>query len=140
MSYILLFIALFFTNTLALTNLDTTKNNVGICYSVWHSLGYPEGSPDPPDITEILHGRGQFAGQQQWHFWGRPAGGYYRTSQRHILRRHFQQISDAGIDFIVIDATNLNVRFLIRLLAQSNSSRATEITKRACSPALPTIS
>lgn len=67
---------------------------------------------------------------------GRPEGGYYAGGDRGVLARHFSQISGAGIgtsfvrsesniectivaesfdhaDFIVIDATNLQVRFSI---------------------------
>ena len=97
------------TTASAQFNLDESSNAVGICYSVWHSLGY-DGTNTPPDIVEIQHGNGDFSGQGAWHFWGRPDGGYYTGSDRAILDRHFSQISDAGIDFIVIDATNLVVR------------------------------
>lgn len=90
-------------------NLDTASSAVGICYSVWHSLGY-DGS-QPPDITEILIGNPNvgFGPQGAWHYWGRPEGGYYAGSDRAVLGRHFNQISGAGVDFIVIDATNLVV-------------------------------
>jgi hypothetical protein len=33
-------------------NLGASNNAVGICYSVWHSLGFQPGM-QPPDITEI---------------------------------------------------------------------------------------
>lgn len=93
---------------LAVFDIDSTPNAVGICYSVWHSLGYT-GSP-PPDITDILNGDGgTFAGVEAWHFWGRPEGGYYGGGNTSVLDRHFAQISGAGIDFIVIDGTNLQV-------------------------------
>ena len=95
--------------SLAAFNIDTSPNVVAICYSVWHSLGYT-GS-QPPDITEIEQGQGSFAPQNAWHFWGRPEGGYYGGGDRAVLDRHFSQISGAGIDFIVIDATNLQVCF-----------------------------
>ena len=92
-------------------DIDSSSNTVAICYSVWHSLGFT--GAQPPDITEIENGNGQFAGQGAWHFWGRPGGGgtgYYGGGDRGVLDRHFSQISGAGIDFIVIDATNLQVR------------------------------
>jgi hypothetical protein len=86
---------------------------LAIFYSVWHSLGYT-GSP-PPDITEIEQGIGSFAPQGAWHFWGQPDGGYYGGGNRSILDRHFAQISGAGIDFIVIDATNLEVHWICQM-------------------------
>lgn len=99
----------FVVKALAALNLDSSSNAVGICYSVWHSLGF-DGS-QPPDITEILIGNPDvsFGSQGAWHYWGRPEGGYYAGSDRAVLGRHFNQISGAGIDFIVIDATNLVV-------------------------------
>lgn len=105
----LLVLGAFLTGSLATFDLDTSSGAVGICYSVWHSLGY-DGS-QPPDITEILTGNPnvEFGSQGTWHYWGRPEGGYYAGSDRAVLGRHFNQISGAGIDFIVIDATNLVV-------------------------------
>jgi multidrug transporter EmrE-like cation transporter len=35
-----LLLAAFAAKTFALFNLDNAPNAVGICYSVWHSLGY----------------------------------------------------------------------------------------------------
>jgi hypothetical protein len=108
MSLSFLILAVLIARTLAAFDIDRSPNAVGICYSVWHSLGFT-GKP-PPDITEIKNGNGTFAGQSAWHFWGRPDGGYYGGGDRGVLKRHFSEISDAKIDFIVIDATNLQVR------------------------------
>lgn len=108
MSFSFLILAILIAQTLATFDIDSSPNAVGICYSVWHSLGF-KGTP-PPDITEIENGNGKFAGQTAFHFWGRPDGGYYGGDNRGVFRRHFSQISDAKIDFIVIDATNLVVR------------------------------
>ena len=105
---LLLAVAALSISSLAQLDLDTSSNVVGICYSVWHSLGYTGSTP--PDITEIEQGVGTFAPQPDWHFWGRPDGGYYGGGDRGVLDRHFAQISGAGIDFIVIDGTNLQVR------------------------------
>ncbi|TWU16230.1 hypothetical protein [Allorhodopirellula heiligendammensis] len=41
-----------------------------------------------------------------FHFWGEPLFGYYRSDDPWILRRHADLLSDAGVDFLVIDATN----------------------------------
>ncbi|PNP47915.1 hypothetical protein TGAMA5MH_00967 [Trichoderma gamsii] len=98
-------VAAFAGLSLATFDINLSPNAVAICYSVWHSLGY--AGLQPPDITEIEQGHGAFAPQGAWHFWGRPDGGYYGGGDRNVLDRHFAQISGAGIDFIVIDATNL---------------------------------
>jgi hypothetical protein len=126
-----LFIAAFAGKALAAFDLDGATSAVGICYSVWHSLGY-DGS-QPPDITEILIGNPDvaFGPQGAWHYWGRPEGGYYAGSDRAVLDRHFSQISGAGIDFIVIDATNLVVRELITY-SQSTLSQLPSIDRSKC--------
>ena len=142
MSRSLLALAAFVASTVATFNIDSTPNAVGICYSVWHSLGY-SGTP-PPDITDIQHGIGSFAPQPAWHFWGRPAGGYYGGGDRTVLDRHFSQISGAGIEFIVIDATNLVVRqrSFELLLDYHNLIRIRDMegTEWACLPSLRTFS
>ena len=93
---------------LATFDIDTTPNAVAICYSVWHSLTLAAANP-PPDITDIENGIGGFGPQSAFHYWGRPDGGYYGGGDRGVLDRHFAQMSDAGIDFVVVDATNCAV-------------------------------
>src|SRR5690606_5162986 len=41
-----------------------------------------------------------------FHFWGEPLYGYYRSDDPWIIRRHAELLSDAGVDFLVFDATN----------------------------------
>ncbi len=40
------------------------------------------------------------------HFWGEPELGYYRTTDRFVLRKHASMLADAGVDVIVFDTTN----------------------------------
>lgn len=44
--------------------------------------------------------------QQEFHFWGEPLLGYYSASDEWVFRKHVQMLTDAAVDFIVIDATN----------------------------------
>lgn len=44
--------------------------------------------------------------QQEFHFWGKPLLGYYSSSDEWVFRKHVQMLTDAAVDFIVIDATN----------------------------------
>ncbi len=44
--------------------------------------------------------------QQEFHFWGEPILGYYSSSDEWVFRKHVQMLTDAAVDFIVIDATN----------------------------------
>ena len=42
------------------------------------------------------------------YFWEEPLFGYYRTSDRWVLRKHAQMLANAGVDVIVLDCTNGN--------------------------------
>ena len=44
--------------------------------------------------------------QQEFHFWGEPLLEYYSASDDWVFRKHVQILTDAAVDFIVIDATN----------------------------------
>ncbi len=44
--------------------------------------------------------------QQEFHFWCEPLLGYYSASDEWVFRKHIQMLTDAAVDFIVIDATN----------------------------------
>ncbi len=44
--------------------------------------------------------------QQEFHFWGEPLLGYYSSNDEWIYRKHVQMLTDAAVDFIVIDTTN----------------------------------
>jgi ricin-type beta-trefoil lectin protein len=92
-------------------DLDATPDAVGMCYSVWLNMAVGVGQPiyDNTDLLAEAARTGQpprWGPLNWWHHWGRPAGGYYRSDDRQVLDRHFQQLSDARVDFIVVDATN----------------------------------
>lgn len=77
----------------------------GMFYSTWHC---PIANARPiHDISEVLAGRQNWGPYEAFHYWDEPAEGYYCLSQNDgLLRRHAEQLRDAGIDFIFIDATN----------------------------------
>ena len=94
--------------------LDITKKTdiVSICYSTWFTkiLGPGRGEPKaPPNITEILAGNGEWGGVPAFHYWGKPAVGYYRSDDKEVIRTHMTQLAEAGVDFIIIDNTNASV-------------------------------
>ena len=39
-------------------------------------------------------------------FWGEPLFGFYRDTDRWVLRRHAEMLADAGVDVIFFDCTN----------------------------------
>ncbi len=90
--------------------LDITDKSdlVGICYSVW--FDYILGSGTVPvenwaNITEILAGNQNWGGPTQFHYWAKPFIGYYRSSDRTVIRRHMTQLYRAGVDFITPTCT-----------------------------------
>ncbi len=82
---------------------------VGIFYFLWLDL------PSVLDNSKILAENpdaGKLATSPPWgkiheyHFWGEPLFGYYRSHDPWVLRRHAYLLADAGVDFLVFDATN----------------------------------
>lgn len=88
---------------------------VGVFYFLWHGQ---HGSNRIIDNTKLVNenpnainseeewlaaGGGE---QQEFHFWGEPLLGYYSSNDDWVFRKHVQMLTDAAVDFIVIDATN----------------------------------
>ena len=42
----------------------------------------------------------------QAHFWGEPLWGYYNSDDEWVMHRQILMLTQAGVDFIVFDATN----------------------------------
>lgn len=40
------------------------------------------------------------------HFWGEPLFGFYRNTDRWVLRKHAEMLAEAGVDVIFFDCTN----------------------------------
>ena len=89
------------------------RNNklIGVFYYTW--LGYHGNKVY--DITKILkqypsdplsNNNPGWGGQNDFHFWGEPEQGYYRSEDPWVIRRDLQMLSNAHVDFIYIDATN----------------------------------
>ena len=85
------------------------KKYVGIFYFLWLDL------PSVLDNSKILAENPGAAGLatsppwgrvHEYHFWGEPLFGYYRSHDPWVLRRHAMLLADAGVDFLVFDATN----------------------------------
>ncbi len=88
------------------------SRNVGLFYFLW--LG-EHGDYGIYDITKILSAGGaaaKSASYSGWgpvgamHFWGEPLYGYYFSKDTWVMRKHIEQLTAAGVDFLYIDATN----------------------------------
>jgi len=86
---------------------------VGIFYLAWTGEEYSYG---PYDISRILAGHPDATelpsfphrGPKEWHmvYWGEPLFGYYKMTDPWVIRRHAHMLADAGVDTLVLDATN----------------------------------
>lgn len=97
-------------NSLGLDITDKT-DIVSICYSIWFDmiLGKSYGTVDDfNNVSEVLAGKKEWGGTTAFHYWSKPALGYYSSSNKEVIRTHMEQLYRAGVDFIIIDLTNNN--------------------------------
>ena len=92
--------------------LDVTDKTdlVSICYSVWFDYILKKsdtGVDSYFDISKVLAGEADWGGSPSFHYWSKPALGYYCSSNREVIRTHMTQLYTAGVDFIILDHTNL---------------------------------
>lgn len=95
---------------------------VGIFYFLWHGE-HGTGGPydnykivlEHPDAIESEKKWQSYGGGPQgaMSYWGEPLFGYYFASDKWVLRKHLQMLTDAGIDYLVMDTTN-NVDYAAR--------------------------
>ncbi len=85
---------------------------VGMFYWTWHN--HFADSP-PYNVSELQKlNNGMFADYDHpswpkdasYYHWGEPLFGYYRSTDRWVLRRHAEMLADAGVDVVVFDCTN----------------------------------
>ena len=95
-----------------------SKKLVGIFYFLFNGDG---GEKGPYDITKILENDPEaYLSGERWeaagggpfltsHHWGEPLFGYYFQTDRWVISRHCQMLTDAGVDFLVFDTTNNDI-------------------------------
>ncbi|UJR26605.1 hypothetical protein I4U23_007925 [Adineta vaga] len=84
---------------------------IGIFYFLWaeNEAGYKTG---PYDNTEILAKANGSLINATWgplnsfHHWGQPYLNYYLMDDEFVIRKHAQMLGDAGVDTLILDATN----------------------------------
>ncbi len=97
--------------------LDITDKQdvIGICYSVWFDYILGSGTAPVEDwynITEVLEGKREWGPPTAFHYWAKPAQGYYRSSDKTAIRNNMTLLYRAGVDFIILDHTNLHDGYL----------------------------
>ncbi|BCM92085.1 hypothetical protein IAD21_03964 [Abditibacteriota bacterium] len=96
------------------------NRTVGMFYYIWHN------GDSVRDNARILKAFPDIAAQPQsratWekhgflnegrprHHWGEPLFGYYRSNDEWVIRKHAQMLSDAGVDTIIFDTSNVDAR------------------------------
>ena len=103
---------------------DRGERTVGIFYFLWHGChGYDHiaisnsvlqptaaDAQSPFDIQKLLDANPAepaFGPLESMHHWGEPYLGYYVMNDDWVIRKHAQMLSDAGVDVIIFDVTNL---------------------------------
>lgn len=86
----------------------TPKPNrtVGIFYFNWHAAF---GNKEVHDIAKTLAANPAappWGPVQAPHYWSEPRFGYYRPDDPWVIRKHVQMLTDAGVDVLILDATN----------------------------------
>ncbi|WP_309120941.1 Ig-like domain-containing protein [Paenibacillus sp.] len=97
------------------TSLPREERSVGVFYVLWHGsndhreykniynnsevLAADPTAPDRPD-SGAWPGPGHFA------YWGEPLFGYYRSDDAWVVRKHIQMLSDADVDYLLLDTSN----------------------------------
>lgn len=93
----------------------TENKEVGMFFWLWQGPHSPTQQNDNYDATKILaeygedvlfHQDSPVSPANQLHFWGEPLWGYYDQRDEWVVRRQMELLTDAGIDFIVFDASN----------------------------------
>ncbi len=98
---------------------ENGEHYVGLFYFLW--MGQ-HGDPGVYDLTKIQHlygldalnanyvdpltGNRIYGEIGQFHWWAEPLYGYYYSSDEWVMRKHVELLTNAGVDFLYIDATN----------------------------------
>jgi hypothetical protein len=87
---------------------------VGIFYVTWHSDDRAKSKqPYAADVSRILTADPKArldANHPLWSestfHWGEPELGYFLSKDRYVIRKDMSMLADAGVDVIILDATN----------------------------------
>ena len=82
------------------------NRTVGIFYFNWQASF---GNKDVYDISKILKADSPvppWGPVQAPHYWSEPCFGYYRPDDPWVIRKQVQMLTDAGVDVLILDATN----------------------------------
>ena len=93
---------------------------VGICYTMWFNAIHGDGEgkiESALNVTELKEKYGfsakygfgnkeeQHNASPAFHYWAKPAQGYYRSTDKDAIRNNMTLLYNAGVDFIILDYT-----------------------------------
>lgn len=96
------------------------KDVIGICYTMWFNAIHGDGEgkiESALNVTELKEKYGfsteygfgtkddQHNAVPQFHYWAKPAQGYYRSTDKDAIRNNMTLLYNAGVDFIILDYT-----------------------------------
>lgn len=96
------------------------NRTVGMFYYIWHDhdhardntrilRNFPEIAAHPEDPAIWAKYGFDNTGRPR-HHWGEPLFGYYRSNDEWVIRKHAQMLSDAGVETIIFDTSNVDAR------------------------------
>lgn len=105
---------------------------VGIFYFLWMGEHGDSGAYNISAIIESDKNAAKKASYYEWgpegamHHWGEPLYGYYYSSDKWVMRKHVEELTNAGVDFLFFDVTNgypyiSNAKAIMRILSDFNS-------------------
>lgn len=81
---------------------------VGVFYWTWHNHFADSTAYNAPDFKEFFHDyhHPAWPTDESYYHWAEPLFGYYKSTDRWVLRRHAEMLADADVDVIIFDCTN----------------------------------
>ena len=84
-------------------DLSKVTNAVGIYYTTWFNSIHMQGNQN--GYFNIATGNIGAIGTNQ--YWSKPSKGYYKSTDKNVIKQHMRELNALGIDFIIIDNTNV---------------------------------
>ncbi len=93
-------------------NYSEEERQVGLFYFLWMGQHGDSGAFNMTEIIEKGGADAKFASYKGWgpvgamHFFAEPLYGYYYSSDKWVIRKHVEELTNANIDFLYLDTTN----------------------------------
>lgn len=87
-------------------------NTVGMFYFLWHGThetgiyNISELEKTDPEAIFDLSPNNSVSPVGEFHYWGEPLYGYYRSDDPWVIARHCELLTMAGVDYLIFDNTN----------------------------------